>query len=274
MPANLLPLEHLSDADFDFLAGAVSPHPDARDRIARLLRDGGPVIERALDDERCHRALNETPEAATRLSPYLLFAILLHRRRRAGAGGEDGPRLLESPWTRYYLVELLAGFCYDPPGSVTLQLAGRTIRSSLRSIDFSALNKHALLASDAERLCIYRRLGDLTLFLSGAAGALLPAADDADQRPALPYSEEELEREGRRYYELAAQHRAASSSYLAGTLRQLVTHYAEARQVIRQAVNEDLPRVYPGGFRALARRQADSQRFIDLALSAPDGGWE
>lgn len=274
MPANLLPLEHLSDADFDFLAGAVSPHPDARDRIARLLRDGGPVIERALDDERCHRALNETPEAATRLSPYLLFAILLHRRRRAGAGGEDGPRLLESPWTRYYLVELLAGFCYDPPGSVTLQLAGRTIRSSLRSIDFSALNKHALLASDAERLCIYRRLGDLTLFLSGAAGALLPAADDADQRPALPYSEEELEREGRRYYELAAQHRAASSSYLAGTLRQLVTHYAEARQLIRQAVNEDLPRVYPGGFRALARRQADSQRFIDLALSAPDGGWE
>ena len=41
MPANLLPLEHLTDADFAFLAAAVSPRSDARDRIARLLRDGG-----------------------------------------------------------------------------------------------------------------------------------------------------------------------------------------------------------------------------------------
>lgn len=274
MSANLLPLEHLSDADIDFLAGAVSPQPDARGRIARLLRDGGPVIERALDDERCHRAFSEDPSAVYRLSPYLLFAILLHRRRRGNAGGPDGQGLLESAWTRYYLVELLASFSHAQPESVTFQLASRTVRSSVRELDLSALSKLALLAAEPERLSIYRRLGDLTLFLSSVADALIPPAGEDNGQPALAHTQEELEREGRRYYEFAAQHRGASSSYLAATLRQLVDRYADARDLLRKVVHQDLPRVYPGGFSALARRQAGSQRFIDLALSAPESGRE
>ena len=274
MSANLLPLEHLNETDIDFLAAAVSPRPDARDRIARLLRDGGAVIERALDDERTHRALQAGGSPVQRLSPYLLFAVLLHRRRRASGGGDPGEGLLASPWTRHYLAELLATFSRMPPGMVSLSLGGRSFRTPLHEVDLAALNKIALLASEAERLAIYRRLGDLTLFLSSVtAGSSEPVGSDRE-RVAPPYSEEELEREGRRYYEYAAQHRGAATSYLGRTLPELATRYGEARQLLRQVLGDDLPRVYPGGLAALARRHADSQQFGDMALSTPDGGRE
>lgn len=270
----LLPLEHLNDADLDFLAGAVSPRPDARDRIARLLRDGGDVIERALDDHRTHRALFQGGAAVQRLSPYLLFAVLLSHRRRLRTAQGSGTNLLACPWTRHYLAELLVDFSSMPPGTVHVSLAGRTFRCLVHEVDLPSLQKLALLAAEPDRLSIYRRLGDLTLFLSSVAPATSASGSGEGQRPAPPCTEEELEREGRRFYQLAAQHRGAAASYLSRTLAPLAAHYGEARGVLQQIVLHDVPRVYPGGFIALAQRQAEVQRFGDLALSAPEGGRE
>ncbi|GAB6877136.1 hypothetical protein [Thermaerobacter litoralis] len=312
MTANLLPLEHLTDADFQFLAAAVSPRPDARDRIARLLRDGGEAIERALEDGRTHQALQEG-EAAQRISPYLLFAVLLHRHRvaeraRAGEAPEgaeepvpaapvappaetrapagdppclmldgpvDGPavrdgglaspvrRLLESPWTIHYLAELLASFAYTPPGIAAFSLGGRQFRLPLAEVDLAALNKVALLAAEPERLSIYRRLGDLTLFLSSVAVK-------ADEGAGAAARERELEREGRRFYEYAAQHRGATTTYLGRTLMDLSGHYAVARSLLRRIVHQELPQVYPGGLDQMAARWGDTPQPGLVALSAPE----
>ncbi|ADU52194.1 hypothetical protein Tmar_2113 [Thermaerobacter marianensis DSM 12885] len=420
MPANLLPLEHLTDADFDFLAAAVSPRPDARDRIARLLRDGGEAVQRALEDRRTHRALQEG-EAARHLSPYLLFSVLLHRHlaeeraahaqgQGAPGGGEPAPEaspqspspgasrdttgappaspaaadgtapgsgvfilngepgpapegrsgpgsrlLLESPWTLHYLAELLASFAYTPPGIAAFTLGGRQYRLPLAEVDLAALNKVALLAAEAERLSIYRRLGDLTLFLSsvavepaeggqgeagkrrepgrtatghrpgaqaatgaagpaegatpsdgeepaadvqpGGASGVKPAGEPArpsrptatppytrmpsstaetvpdrkDPGAGVPYSDEELEREGRRFYEYASQHRGARTTYLGSTLPVLAAQYGAVRSLLRKIVQQDLPQVYPGGLAQLAARWGNAPQPGVVALSAPDG---
>ncbi|QIA27887.1 hypothetical protein DYI95_010525 [Thermaerobacter sp. PB12/4term] len=372
MTASLLPLEHLTDADFGFLAAAVSPRPDARDRIARLLRDGGEAIERALEDGRTHQALEEG-DAARKISPYLLFSLLLHQcriqeRARAGdpapsgdepvlkeppagagsgAGDDlvllDGPggapatsgpcaepgrsrpvlALLESPWTVHYLAELLASFAYTPPGMAAFTLGSRQYRLPLAEVDLAALNKVALLAAEPDRLSIYRRLGDLTLFLSSvalpageggtaqpqsatptpprpaglAAGDPTPARDgdrpgdgrDRDRAtegctgrtgtgretpdavPVLPYSEGELEREGRRFYEYAAQHRGAGTTYLGRTLAVLASRYGTARTLLRRIVQQELPRVYPGGLHEMASRWGHAPQPGAVALSAPEG---
>lgn len=363
MPANLLPLEHLTDADFAFLAAAVSPRSDARDRIARLLRDGGEAIQRALEDRRTHQALRQG-DAARDLSPYLLFSVLLYRRRaeersrvqgsarsagtegtnpsrgdprghaaqaaapsgaeparpdahwlagreRGGDEAGDAPAargqregLLDSPWTVHYLAELLACFAYTPPGMAAFTLGGRHFRIPLAEVDLASLNKVALLAAEPERLSIYRRLGDLTLFLSSVAvepveaapapeeGARSAAAsatgsceprkaegaegDRRDARPggagqSLPYREEELEREGRRFYEHAAQHRGAGTTYLGRTLVLLAAQYGTVRTLLRQILHQDLPAVYPGGLAELASRWGNAPQPGVEVLSAPEG---
>ena len=357
MPANLLPLEHLTDADFAFLAAAVSPRSDARDRIARLLRDGGEAIQRALEDRRTHQALRQG-DAVRDLSPYLLFSVLLYRRRaeersgaqgsarsegaggtdasrverstrdpmaaapsgaeparpdallvggrqRGGGEGGDGPAsgggregLLDSPWTVHYLAELLACFAYTPPGIAAFTLGGRHFRIPLPEIDLASLNKVALLAAEPERLSIYRRLGDLTLFLSSVAVEPVEAVAGPNEKPAaasrgtrhvegtdadrkgtrqgggghnLPYTEEELEREGRRFYEHAAQHRGAGTTYLGRTLLLLAAQYGTVRTLLRQILRQDLPAVYPGGLAELASRWGNAPQPGVEVLSAPEG---
>src|SRR2546426_2424466 len=172
-------LEPLSDADLVLLAGAGEP--------IRPARPGPERIEGLIDSPTVFRALFGTPgrDPMLRGSPFLLFAVLIHRVvRDLGAASfvEEwvGPRqrvpvfdmggLREfgaDPLRRFFLAELLASYTHVSSGSVLVQTTRGWRRRRFSELDPLRLVELAEAVPEAERPSVYRRLGDLSLFLSG-----------------------------------------------------------------------------------------------------------
>jgi hypothetical protein len=180
-------LEHLSDDDVDVLARQ-DPIGDRNVDRRKLLRyrDGGiddllssPAVFEILFGEGRER------DPMVHVSPFLAFAVAVHRatldlesvtyvsewvgiNRRTPVF--DVPRLREftsAPWRRFFLAELLASYTHVASGSVVV-----ATRRGLRRQRFSELDPVRLaalleLVSDEERPGVLRRLGDLSLFLTG-----------------------------------------------------------------------------------------------------------
>src|SRR3989454_8272791 len=239
-------LEHLSDADLVLLAGAGEP--------IRLARPGPEQIEGLIDSPTVFRTLFGTPgrDPMLRGSPFLLFAVLIHRVvRDLGAASfvEEwvGPRqrvpvfdmggLREfgaDPLRRFFLAELLASYTHVSSGSVLVQTTRGWRFRRFSELDPLRLVELAEAVPDAERPSVYRRLGDLSLFLSGifpdyAAEQLVAERHRQRLERALAAADREqaehhdgswlLERLGRKAYRVAQQANdpsAASAGVLAG----------------------------------------------------------
>jgi hypothetical protein len=180
-------LEHLSDDDIEVLAleaGAGRRRSDQRTWLR--YREAG------LDDLLGCQGVFETVfgqgrerDPMLRVSPFLAFAVAVHRaaldlesatyvsewmgiNRRTPVF--DVPRLREfasAPWRRFFLAELLASYTHVASGSVVV-----ATRRGLRRQRFSELDPVRMaglleVVSEAERPGVLRRLGDLTLFLTG-----------------------------------------------------------------------------------------------------------
>jgi len=121
----------------------------------------------------------------TGASPFLVFATAVHRllaelkearhvREFAGArrrvvmlGTQDLVDVLMRPWVRLYLAELLASFTHISSGSILVRT-----RRGLRRQRFSELDPVRLaglleVLPRQEHAGVYRRLGDVALFLTG-----------------------------------------------------------------------------------------------------------
>jgi hypothetical protein len=170
---DLLYRQHLTDADRRLLAQSVS----GIDSISQALAH--PALEAAIFEDR------GGSEPFVAASPFLTFAVAVHR---TGAHLEHasfvnewiGPRqripvfnvaqlreLLAEPVRRFFLVELLASYTHVASG-VTWE---RT-RRGWRRRRFSELDPVRLaglleVVAPAEQAGVYRRLGDLALFLTG-----------------------------------------------------------------------------------------------------------
>jgi hypothetical protein len=178
--------EHLTDGDVALLAAGVTDGSLNDRRAALRHRRGG--IEDLLGSPRVFETVFATggnSEPLIGVSPFLAFAVAVHRAARElgsasyaeewmGVGRWtpvfDAARLrefLSVPWHRFFLAELLASYTHVASGSVLV-----ATRRGLRRQRFSELDpvRFASLldvVSDAERPGVLRRLGDLTLFLTG-----------------------------------------------------------------------------------------------------------
>lgn len=227
-------LEHLSDRDLEYLA------PGRSDRLRREPDEIEPLLE---DPVLCGR-LAADPHVLVRISPYLLFSVLL---RRAVRDLRDHPytlewtapraripvfdadrvaRILASPRERDYMVELLSSFTRAYSGSVW-----RRTRHGYRRRRFSELDLRSMVALEAdaperERFYLKRRLGDVALFLTGVypdhVGRALP------RQPSL----QEIERDGARWYLGAARHALARPAGMEGQLVYLAEHFHGARKAL------------------------------------------
>ena len=251
-------LEHLSDADLGLLADAADP--------IRPGRPGPERIEALIDSPTVFRTLFGTAgrDPLLRGSPFLLFAVLIHRVARdlGAASFVDewvGPRqrvplfdmggLREfgaDPLHRFFLAELLASYTHVSSGSVLVQTTRGWRRRRFSELDPVRLVELAEAVPDAERPSVYRRLGDLSLFLSGifpdyAAEQLVVERqrDRLERALAAPDRERAehrdgiwlLERLGRRAYRMAEQATDRSTA-MAGVLAELSENFATARRVL------------------------------------------
>jgi hypothetical protein len=190
-------LEHLTDADLSVLAAA----RDGRsldDRRSELLREPDRILT-ALDAPAVFDALfgGDGREAFLQASPFLAFATLVHRAAQnlKGSGFVQewvGPKqrvpvfdvstlrdFAGDPFRRLFLAELLASYTHVSSGSIIFRTGRGWRRRRFSELDPLRLIELLDLVPAADRPLVYRRLGDLALFLSGvfpdyAGSRLLP----------------------------------------------------------------------------------------------------
>ena len=263
-------LEHLSDADLALLASVAGYPPAGR------LRTDPALIERLLDDPRTFQAVFGEAERADpllRASPFLVFALAVRRgaedlRGAAFIGEWAGPRqrlpvfdvaglreFLAAPARRLFLAELLASYVHVASGSVLVQTRRGWRRQRFSELDPVRLAALLEVVPAAERPGIYRRLGDLALFLTGvfpdhaATRAFAPAhaqrllrlagigGAEADEASAVADFGVAsggialLERLGRRWYRLACQSAPVRTAPLR-VVEEVAGRFDQARRIL------------------------------------------
>jgi hypothetical protein len=178
--------EHLTEGDLAFLARlAAEQDPDAPG--IREFRARPELIDRWLGHPAVFHALFEDDARGVSegLSPFLLFSVALARtavdldnvsavqewvgprQRLFVFDTEPLRRFLAEPARRVFLAELLASYTHVASGVVYVRT-----RRGLRRHRVSELNLMHLLqlldvAPEQDRVYLYRRIGDLALFLAG-----------------------------------------------------------------------------------------------------------
>lgn len=183
-------LEHLSLADVDWLAARARRPGEAHTDAARRVREHVGVLEATLADPATEQALMPADltdaEPLVRASPFLLFAVLVHRvhARLATAHHLEewvGPRqrvpvfaaghvaeLLDDGWHRLFLAELLASYTHVASGAMTVTgPGGRRQRRRISELDPRRLVELLQVMPESQHAGVYRRLGDVALFLTG-----------------------------------------------------------------------------------------------------------
>jgi hypothetical protein len=251
-------LEHLSDSDLAFLDTAVESPQNVRREPEKL--------EALIDSPQIFRMLFSVPgrDPLLRGSPFLLFAVLIHRVVRdlsqasfveEWIGPQQRVPVFDTgslrdfgadPLRRLFLAELLASYTNVASGSMLVKTTRGWRRRRFSELDPLRLIELAELVPDADRPSVYRRLGDLSLFLTGIfpdyAGEQLVAKRERRQleRALGPADRERAERRdgvwlleqlGRRAYRIA-QEGADRRAAMTGLLAEVSENFAAARRIL------------------------------------------
>lgn len=180
----LLYLEHLGERDYQVLAEAEGQDPKA---WRARLRTQPELIKDVLGSPRLFDVLfgqNET-ELAHRMTPFLTFAVLVHRalkdlERVSYVDEWAGPRqrlplfdvdslreFIGEGARRFFLIELLASFVRIASGTGWVKTRRGYKRRRFSELDPVRLAEMVEMMPTEHRPAGYRRLGDVSMYLSG-----------------------------------------------------------------------------------------------------------
>jgi hypothetical protein len=255
-PTALTYMEHLTDGDL-----AVLGEP------ARSRAEPARILERLARPETYEAVFGPggANEPFLRASPFLTFAVAVHR-----AAEELGASTFTREWVaprqrvpvfdahvlrdfagdplrRLFLVELLASYTHVASGSVWVQTARGWRRRRFSELDPVRLASLLEVVDERDRPGVYRRLGDLALFLTGVfpdhtalhglggvgRSRLLRAGGLTDLEPTRDAGGVSiLEALGPRWYRMAVRQVRGP---LTGTMRataDMAAHFADARRIL------------------------------------------
>lgn len=237
----------LTESDLKFVVETVATRRRDHDHIIDLLRDKDDLLEPMLEDSKLAERLINDLEILVRVSPYLMFSVLLRRVRRdlegrsfvleRDARGKRIPifaaaqagELLGDPPLREYLTEMLCSFVRTNV-AVLYRQEGRTWQKrKFSDMDMDDMMALCQLVGSELKPRFYKRIADIALFLTGIypdhASAFVRKPRSQDWRLVPDY-----EREGRRFYTLAA--REAEPAGPASVLEQLAEKFTLAREAL------------------------------------------
>ena len=231
-------------------------------------------IERLLGAPELFEALfrRSDEDALVLVSPFMAFATLLARTpvlleglafvperigsRRSVPVFEVEPlrELVADPLRRLFLADLLASYTHVASGAIWVKSRRGWRHRRFSELDPAQFAELILTVPPDQRLVLYRRLGDLSLFLSGVfpdyaeAHALAPlaverlsralaAGQGGEERPARPLIPDlgalaQLESIGRRSYALSWEATLHRDLGFAPVLAYIVEHFRHARMVL------------------------------------------
>jgi hypothetical protein len=274
--------DHLTDADLGLLASVTQEVRETAWPAATAWLRGNPEhLPELIADRRVFQAVfgpGEQAARATLASPFLIFAVAVHQAaselesmdhvpERSGPRGRvplfDAPELrdfLGSPTRRLFLAELLGSFTRAAGGQYRTTVRGRPRARRFSELDLARLAGTLDTVPEAERPGVYRRLGDVALFLTGvfpdyaAAHALGPvsAAGLLSAAQVSPRQREQLtaapaidlfEYLGARWYRVAWSLAPARTARLA-VVAEVADRFRQARRVLNHVADRCL---FPAG---------------------------
>ena len=246
----------LSRGDLDFLVRTVSPEVKDRNGFGRVLEEDEDFRKSYMGDEKVFQAVMKDEEIFLKISPALFFEILLRRTltdleavgytlekdRTLKIPVFDAPEvtgLLGREPILLYLAHMLSSFTRVESYTIPV-LVGKGIWEKIRfnDLDIHSLMKVCDLVDEEERFGLYKRIADICLFILGIfpdyaekdyrypfAGQVRP-----NLRSKLGISPEEFEKEGRKFYRLAAEHPSAGELDLADVFGTLQESFQQAKK--------------------------------------------
>jgi hypothetical protein len=239
----------LTESDLKFVVETVATRRRDHEHIIGLLRDKDDLLEPMLEDPRLAERLVTEQEVFVRVSPYLMFAVLLRRIRRDLEGRSfvverdargrripvfEAPRavqLLGDPSTREYLIQMLCSFVRTNTGLVYWKERGAWHKRKFSDMDLDDMIALCQLVEPGFKPRLYKRVADIALFLTGifpdhALSPVRRPRSQAARRRTVP----DYEREGRRFYALAA--RDPQPPWSASVFEALAEQFTLAREAL------------------------------------------
>jgi hypothetical protein len=256
-----------SDSDLDFLIDSASPHVTDKPRLKKVLREDEDFRNSFVSDERVFLRVMDEEEILLKISSPLFFEILLTRAvmelarvsftlektstmRIPVFDAKAVVDLLTDRRLIRYLAHMLSSFTK----SESYTLSFRVKKGTWRKVHFSDMDIQSLLnfskAVDEEhRLGLYKRIADVCLFILGIfpnyAERQYRYPHSGDLRPAVSgqsrISPEEYEKEGQKFYRLAAEHPSADQLNLSEVFWALHEHFLEAKKPLNFISEHYLP---------------------------------
>jgi hypothetical protein len=252
----------LTEQDLDFVVETVASQRLDREQVKGIVRDKADFMEVMLEDERLFRRVMEE-DVWVRISPYLLFSVLLRQARKdMHSGGYtlerlgpsqllpvfDGARvagLLEDGEVPDYLSDMLTSFTRVHSTVVYFRHRGRTHRRSFSDMDMDDMMELSQGVEPEYRFSFFKRIGDIAMFLVGIFPEYVAAASaGVDQRPRLAgrrlRTAEEYQEEGSRFYLMAAEC-APPESRVGGLLCKMADNFDLARKPLNLVSERYIP---------------------------------
>ena len=246
----------MSDRDLDFLVETGAPEVRDKARLKEIIRADEDFRNTFIADEKVCRQVMGNDQIFLRISPTLFFEILLRKAakdlRKAGYtlektstmkvpvfDTEDVVKLLAKEAVLTYLADMLSSFTKIE--SYAISFRGK--KGIWQKIRFNDLDIHSLMTfcevvEDEYRFAFYKRIADVCLFILG----IFPEYVERDYRypfsrqvrpqirGRLRISPEDYEKEGRRFYKLAAEHLSARKLNLSEVFWALHGDFQKARK--------------------------------------------
>jgi hypothetical protein len=246
----------LSERDLDFLIETVHPEVVDKLKLREIIREDEGFRNTFIADEKVFSKLMDDEEIFLKISPILFFEILLRRVVNDLKGvsytlertsrmkipvfdTKEVVDLLTQEPLLDYLANMLSSFTKIENYLIWF----KTKTGNLEKIQFNDLDILSLMGlcevvEDEYRLGFYKRIADICLFILG----LFP--DYAEREYRYPFSghvrpgflgkvrisPEEYEKEGRRFYKLAAEHQSAKEMNLAEVFWTLHENFLKAKK--------------------------------------------
>jgi len=246
----------LSQGDLDFIIRTVATKRRDYDHIREIVEDKPDLLEIMLDDPKLTQRVMNEEEVFLKISPYLLFEILLRQAKRELQARTytyekaatrwtvpvfDGLRvgdLLANSRIRSYLAEMLASFTKTQTATVYYKVGSRFYKRRYSDLSIDDLYELSRLVAAEHRFPLYKRIGDVCLFLT----AIFPEYIEHSYRHHLSYARgpvflsrklrdiDDYVAEGRKFYQLAAEDQKACGLELRAVLKTLAGSFPLARK--------------------------------------------
>lgn len=239
----------LTESDLHFIVESVATKRRDHDHIVDLVRGKDDLLEQMLKDPRTFERLLRDNKVFVRISPYLLFSLLLIRLTEdlrakpyileLDRRGKQIPvfeasgiaEMLTKLSVRNYLAEMLASFARTSSGVVHWKERGSWHTKSFSDMDMADMIELARISEPAIRSSLYNRIADIALFVSGIFPECATiAVHHSAQRASSERSLSDYEKQGKSFYTLAARH--THDSNRSSVLAELAERFTTARRAL------------------------------------------